>query len=105
MTNRSIVMMIVLAIVTFGIYGIYWYVVFQSELKRETGEGFWGLGHLLMTIVTFGIYGLYWNFAAGKRLAQQGADDWSIIYFILPFIGGLGILNPFFMQHQANNLS
>jgi hypothetical protein len=104
MKNRSILMMVILTIVTFGIYGLYWYVVFQDELKQQTGEGFGGLGHLLVTLVTFGIYGIYWQYAAGKRLAKQGADDWSIFYLILPFIGGLGALNPFLMQHQANKL-
>lgn len=104
MTNRSIVLMIVLNIVTLGIYGLYWYIKFQMELKEQTGEGFGGLAHFLVTIVTLGIYGLYWNYAAGKRLASQGAEDWSLIYLILPFVGGAGIISPFLMQHQANSL-
>ena len=103
MTNRSIVMMIILTFVTLGIYPIYWYIKFQMELKEQTGEGFGGLGHFLMTFVTLGIYGIYWQYAAGKRIAKQGGEDWSIIYLILCFVS-LSWLNPFLMQHQANQL-
>jgi hypothetical protein len=103
MTNRSIVTMIILMVITLGIYGLYWYIKFQMELKEQTGEGFGGLAHFLMTLVTFGIYSIYWQYAAGKRLNMQGGEDWSIIYLILCFVS-LSWLNPFLMQHQANQL-
>lgn len=103
MTKRSIGVMILLYLFTFGIYPIYWYIVFQSELKRKTGEGFGGFGHFVMTFITFGIYGIYWQYAAGKRLNRQGATDQSILYLIFCFIA-LSWLNPFLMQSQANNL-
>jgi arginine exporter protein ArgO len=104
MTQRSIGMMILLTIITFGIYGIYWYLKFQQELKDQTGEGFTWVGHLLLTLVTFGIYPIYWQYAAGKRLAKLGASDQSIIYLVLCFVA-LSWLNPFLMQSQANKLS
>lgn len=78
--------------------------MFQVELKKQTGEGFGGLGHILMLLFTFGIYGIYWQYAAGKRLAKQGAEDMSIIYLILAIVVG-GFLNPFLMQNQANKLA
>jgi len=79
-------MMIVLSIVTFGIYQIYWTCSFQNQLKKETGLGFGGLGHLIMLLVTFGIYQIYWQYAAGKRLVKLGAADQSIIYLLFCFI-------------------
>ena len=103
MKQRSLVMMILLSIITFGIYPIYWYIVFQVELKRQTGDGFGGLGHFLMLIFTFGIYAIYWQYIAGKRLAKQGAEDMSVIYLVLTLVS-LGFLNPFLMQNQANKL-
>jgi hypothetical protein len=104
MTNRSILGMILLTVVTLGIYQLYWYVKFQDELKDETGEGFGGLAHFLVTLITFGIYGIYWQFAAGKRLAKIGTADYSILYLIFCFIS-LSWLNPFLMQYQANQVS
>ncbi|XMB87082.1 DUF4234 domain-containing protein [Mycoplasmatota bacterium WC44] len=101
MKQRSIVLMILLIIVTLGFYLLYWNVKFQVELKRETGEGFGGFAHFLMLLFTFGIYGIYWQYAAGKRLVKQGADDYSILYLIFCFFA-LSWLNPFLMQNQAN---
>jgi hypothetical protein len=83
---------------------IYWTCSFQNQLKQTTGKGFTGVGHFFMLIFTFGIYSIYWQYAAGKRLNQLGADDRSIIYLILCFVG-LSWLNPFMMQVQANNLT
>ena len=96
--------MILLFIITLGIYPIYWIIKFQMELKAKTGDGFGGLGHFLMLIFTFGIYAIYWQYAAGKRLAKQGAEDLSTIYLILAIFTG-GIINPFLMQSQANKLA
>ena len=104
MKKRSLGMMILLWIVTFGIYPLYWFVKFQVELKEKTKEGFGGLGHFLMLIFTFGIYYIYWQYAAGKRLAKLGAPDNSLLYLVLGiFIGGL--INPFLMQNEANKLA
>jgi len=103
MKQRSIIGMILLTFITFGLYLIYWTISFQSELKEKTGEGFDGLGHFLMIIFTFGIYYIYWQYAAGKRLAKQGASDNSVIYIVLTLLS-LGWLNPYLMQSQANTL-
>lgn len=103
MKERSIFAMILLTIITLGLYMIYWYIAFQSELKEETDEGFGGFMHLIVTILTFGIYGLVWQYKAGKRLAMQGASDNSVLYIVLALLQ-LGWLNPFLMQSQANNL-
>lgn len=102
MKKRSIGVMILLYIITFGIYPLYWYITFQSQLKAKTGEGFGGLGHFIVSIFTFGIYGIYWQYAAGKRLAKLGASDNSILYLILGIF--VGFLNPFLMQNQANHI-
>ena len=103
MKRRSIVMMIVLTIITFGIYSIYWTCSFQNQLKKNTGKGFGGFGHLLALMFTFGIYGIYWQYAAGRRLAELGAQDNSTIYVVLVFVF-LSWLNKYFMQSQANQL-
>lgn len=95
--------MILLCLFTIGIYPIYWTIKFQMELKEETGEGFGGVGHLLMLVFTFGIYAIYWQYAAGKRIAKLGVEDHSVLYLIFCFIF-LSWLNPFLMQNQVNKL-
>ena len=103
MKKRGIFVMILLTIVTLGIYMVYWQCSFQNQLKEKTGKGFSGVAHFFMILVTFGIYEIYWQYAAGKRLAQQGATDHSVMYILFCFIG-LSFLNPYLMQHQANGL-
>ena len=104
MKKRSIGMMILLFLVTFGIYPLYWLYSFQSQLKEKTGEGHSGIVHLILMFVTFGIYLIYWQYAAGKRLAKLGADDNSLLYLVFCFVF-LSWLNPFLMQNQANKLA
>ncbi|MFK5883606.1 MAG: DUF4234 domain-containing protein [Candidatus Izemoplasma sp.] len=103
MTERGLVAIILLSIFTLGIYALYWMIVFQIELKKETDEGFNGFGHFLMLFFTLGIYSIYWQYAAGKRLAKQGAEDNSVLYLILALFG-LSIVNMALMQNQANSL-
>lgn len=103
MKKRSIGLMIVGFLFTFGIYPIYWYCSFQNQLKKETGLGFGGFGHLMVTIFTLGIYGLYWSYAAGKRIEKLGGKDNSIIYLILS-IFGLGFIAYLLMQSEVNQL-
>lgn len=104
MKKRSIIVMILLTIITLGIYQIYWTCSFQNQLKAKTELGFGGFGHLLMLIFTFGIYGIYWQYAAGARLAKLGANNHGLLYLLFCFIA-LSWLNPFLMQHQANKLA
>ena len=102
--QRSIGMMILLTIVTLGIYALYWYISFQMELKQQTGEGFGGLGHFLMSIITFGIYTIYWYYKVGERLEKQGGPNNGILYLILVLVG-FGWLNMFLIQSEANKLN
>ena len=104
MKQRGIGMMILLSIITLGIYTIYWQCSFQGQLKEKTGDGFGPIGHFLMCIVTFGIYSIYWSYAAGKRLAKLNAGDNSILYLVLTLVG-FGWINMFLMQNEANKIA
>lgn len=103
MQKRDIGKMIILTLVTFGIYGVYWQCSFQNQLNKKTGQGFTGFGHFFMLFITFGIYELYWQYAAGKRIESLGAEDKSILYLMLAFIG-VGFVNIFLMQDDINKL-
>lgn len=104
MEKRSIGTMILLTIVTLGIYMIIWECLFQADLKEQTGEGFGPVAHFFMSVFTFGIYTIYWQYAAGKRLAKLKAEDNSVLYVILALLG-VGFINMFMMQNQANKLN
>jgi len=103
MKKRSIGIMILLCLVTCGIYAIYWQCSFQNQLKQKTGKGFGGVGHFFMCIITFGIYSIYWQYAASKRVNMLGGNDNAVLYLILALFG-LGFINMFLLQNDANKL-
>lgn len=96
-------MMVLLTLITFGIYLIYWTVSFQAELKQKTGKGFGGFGHFIFLFVTLGIYLIVWNYKVGERLKYQGGDDNGLLYLILVLVG-FGWLTPFLIQLEANKI-
>lgn len=104
MKKRNVFVMVLLTIVTLGLYLVYWTISFQNQLKKQTGLGFGGFGHFMMLLFTFGIYAIYWQYAAGARLAKLGAPNYGIMYLLFCFVA-LSWLNPFIMQHQANALT
>ena len=82
-------MMVLLTVVTFGIYNLYWYCSVQNQLRGKTGEGFWGLGHFLLTLVTLGIYGFYWYFVVTTRIEKAGGQNKGITYGLIYLVGSM----------------
>ena len=103
MKKRNLIVMVLLLLFTFGIYGVYWYCSFQNQLKKQTGLGFGGIMHLVVTILTFGIYGLYWTFVVGQRLEKLGGVNNGLVYFLLGLFGLEMIAWPL-MQNDANQI-
>ena len=98
--RRDFVKMLLLSIVTLGIYSIYWQYLFVKDLKKVAGDdairGY--VSALLMPIVTFGIYSLYYLYAMSEAVnkAQNlrgipGERMNSGLYLLICFIplGGL----------------
>ena len=67
---RNPVTCIILSLVTFGIYGIYWFVQIVNDINIVSGEkdAPSGVKVLLLTLVTCGIYGWLWAYKAGGQL-------------------------------------
>ena len=74
--KRGIVSLILLSIITFGIYGLYWIyslakdvnVICAGDGKKTSGL----IKYLLLGIITFGIYDLVWIYMLGDRLQDNG---------------------------------
>ncbi len=91
-TNRNIVLCIVFTIITFGIYGIYWFVKMTDETNAMAGNNQLASGVLafVLTLVTCGLYSLYWSYKMGEKVDQindnQGGNS-NILYLILSVVG------------------
>lgn len=102
-TERNIALIIVFSIISFGIYGIWYFIKFYNDLKDKSGEGFGGVGTFFVCLLTFGIYAIYLSYATGKRLHKVGVtpDDKSTLNLILCLIG-LSWVNTILWQLAIN---
>lgn len=75
--KRDLVMVIILSIITLGIYGLYWIHCLAKDVNTicaGDGKNTGGLLKcLLLGLITLGIYNLVWIFMLGDRLQDNAA--------------------------------
>lgn len=110
-TNRNIALAVILSLVTFGIYGIYWYVKLTDEANHVSNNTApTGLTAFLLTLVTCGLYGIYWGYQMGKKMYEAGKirgkdiSDNSVLYLVLSLFG-LAIVNYCLIQNDLNKFA
>jgi hypothetical protein len=107
--RRGVGFVIVLAIVTFGIYTLYWFYASFAEVKRRRGQGVGGFVGLLLALIPVSIFLL--PSYVGRMYKENGEPapitGWSGLLNLIPFIGGLiwlarvqGTLNRFWEGQQ-----
>lgn len=92
--ERSWIVVLLLSIVTLGIYGLYWQYAMFKEMKEHSGNGLGGGLGLLLTFITGGLVGLFVipNEVGQlyKAKGQEAPVSWLTGFWVLvPFIGGL----------------
>lgn len=111
-TNRNIILSVVLSFVTCGIYMLYWMASITNDANIVSDESSDTSGGLVVVfaIITCGIYTIYWFFKMGKKLYTAGQksgksiSDNSIVYLLLG-IFGFGIVNYCLIQSDLNKFS
>jgi hypothetical protein len=108
---RSPGLVILLSIVTCGIYHIYWYFATLGELRdaghSPTGNAPWV--DFLIAVITLGLYGLYVDYRLGKEIvemqAQRGLreNDTSLLALLLDLLG-LGVVASGLQQNELNRI-
>lgn len=107
--NRSVVKLIILSVITCGIYYLYWQYKIAEELKLYLGDESIKPGLDLFLCIICAPYIIYWYYKYGKLVAEAQryaglpAEDNSILYVILS-IFGLVIVNAAIMQSSMNKL-
>jgi heme/copper-type cytochrome/quinol oxidase subunit 2 len=107
--KRSLLTLILLSIVTFGIYGLYWIYKLAKDLNAMCeGDGKKTSGLLFVffiTLITFGIYFFFWVFAVGDRIQDNGpkynlnfkeSGSTVLLWYLL---GAFIIVGPFIAYH------
>jgi Domain of unknown function (DUF4234) len=109
---RSPVAVILLSIITLGIYALYWEYSSFKELKRYSGEGIGGGLGLLFAILLGIVNAFMLPHEVGKLYAREGQPEpvsaLTGFWVFLPIVGGIiwvvktqGRLNDFWLAHGA----
>ena len=88
---RGILFVIVLSIVTLGIYHLYWYYKSFEEMKRHTGNGIGGILGLLIAIIFNPINWFVMPSEIGHMYRGDGREapmtGWTGLWILLPLVG------------------
>lgn len=87
MTRRSIAALFVLTIVTFGIYGIVWFVPTKEEMNAQGADipTAW-----LLIVPVVGLYWM-WRYSAGVEKVTEGKTSQVISFILLAVLGLIGM--------------
>jgi hypothetical protein len=97
MTKRSVISVLVLTIITFGIYGLVWFV----KTKREMVQAGADIPTSWLLILPFiNIYWM-WKWAGGVDLVTKGKSS-QALSFVLVFV--LGLIGMAIVQSNFNDL-
>ena len=107
MKNRSVVLVVLLSIITCGIYQLYWYYVMAEDMNNadKTKPDLTNfIIALLLGVVTCGIYTIYWQFRFYEKSDAVTKKSNLVIYFILSLFG-LSIISNALLQSDINEIA
>ena len=86
--RRGILFVLLISLITFGIYTIYWAYKTQEEMKQHTGEGLGGILGLVVWIIVSPVSGFVIPSEVGKMWERSGRPSpvtgWTGLWFF-PF--------------------
>jgi amino acid transporter len=89
--KRGIGFAILMAIITLGIYSIYWVFKTQDEVKNHSGQGVGGVLGLVIYIVVGVVTWFLVPSEVGKMYKQDGREapfsGWTGLWLLLPLVG------------------
>ena len=103
--KRSVGLAIVFSLLTFGIYGLYWFICLTNDsnkLSKIKTAG--GVTAILFTIITCGIYSYYWFYMMGKKIEAFDNSSSGLVHLLLGFFG-LGIISYALAQGAINRFA
>jgi hypothetical protein len=83
--HRSILAVVILTLVTFGLYGLYWEIVTAREMRKQGAN----IPNAILIIIPIANYYWLWRYSSGVEKITNG--KWSAgLVFILFFLTGIG---------------
>lgn len=107
---RSVAMVVLLGIITCGIYSFYWIYATSKEVAVASGEKDNAGMELLLCLVTCGIYMLYWYYKYSQKTVALGEQENAGVDQNLPILAlilavfTVGIVAAAIMQANLNKV-
>lgn len=103
-------LVLLLSIITLGIYYYIFLYKTSQEIQDFTGEQDTSPTlEVVLSIFTCGLYTIYWDYKVAKKIYQMQqqvgiqATDNSILYLVLNFLG-IGMVNALIEQGHLNDI-
>lgn len=98
MKYRNPILIILLTMITFGIYGLFWYVLVKNEMNRKGAK----IPTALLLIIPIINYYWLWKFCEGVDKVTRRKMSGPVA-FLLIFL--LGIIGGAIIQNSLNQVS
>jgi hypothetical protein len=89
--QRSVLFVILISIITLGIYHLYWVYKVYDEMKQHTGKGVGGVLGLVIAIVINPVNWFVMPSEVGRMYRDDGrgapVTGWAGLWMILPLVG------------------
>jgi hypothetical protein len=114
--ERNSVVVVLLMLLTCGLYGFYWLYATTDELQKATGRSDLNpMVDLLLAIVTFGLWGLYAQYRNARivheemtqrALAHSDQSNMILLFNVLTLATGLTcLIGVVLTQEEYNRLA
>lgn len=91
MKQRSVPMVIILSLITLGIYGLIWYIQTRDEMKAKGIETVHPLLGLIPFVGPLILIYFLWQYSGGVEKVTNGKYSQVIAFLLLFLIGFIGI--------------
>ena len=98
MQHRDPIMVILLSIITFGIYSLFWYVTTKNEMNAKGAQ----IPTAWLIIIPFVNIWWYWKFCEGVELVTNKGMGVAVAFLLLWL---LGIIGEAIIQNELNKVA
>ena len=98
MQHRSPIMVILLSIITFGIYSLVWFVTTKNQMNAKGAQ----IPTAWLLIIPFVNIWWHWKFSEGVELATNKGMGTTVAFLLLWFLGTIG---EAIIQNELNKVA
>ncbi|MBA7473142.1 hypothetical protein ES705_09580 [subsurface metagenome] len=98
MQHRDPIMVILLSIITLGIYSLFWYVTTKNEMNAKGAQ----IPTAWLIIIPFVNIWWYWKFCEGVELVTNKGMGVAVAFLLLWLLGAIG---EAIIQNELNKVA